>query len=405
MLMIPYNLPNLSIRKVALALFLKDKDEAIKYYFRKITGKKYILITNSARSALYLAYKSIAKNGNIVTSPLTCISAVDPIIYSENQPNFVDILSNTLNIDTRLIESSINENTIAIQVIHFGGIPVDMENIIEIALRHGITIIEDCAQALGAKYKNEPVGSFGEISCFSQIKNAYGIGGGILATNNHKIYKNAKIFQNKFKKVSNRLLVYRILRNIIETKRVSFVGNIIYNLLMSSGNILRHKIYKDEYQEMKKSLKRPSKIYSKIFYVQLKYINEYHEKRKSIGNFIIKKLQNLSIISNYKDLSSVTPSFTKLYIHSEKFDAKKHIKILNILGIEAKHLEHKFFSYYQERFDKNEKTRNFFSAEKCKNYLTIHDQILSLPIHEKLSEKKISEMIAVVQDIITHDKK
>ena len=106
--------------------------------------------------------------------------------------------------------------TKAIQVIHFGGNSCKMDIILEIARKYGLLVIEDCAQSLGAKYKSNYTGSFGDVACFSLIKNAYGIGGGVLATNDENMYNEAHALVNGFGRVSSSLLFYRTLRAILK---------------------------------------------------------------------------------------------------------------------------------------------------------------------------------------------
>lgn len=230
----PYYNPNLHLSVLLRALFTsKAKAEnRINDFFKKLTGKKYILITNSCRTALYLSYKAIEKQGEVITSPLTCKVAIDPVEESGNRPFYADIREGDLNINPNDIEHRINEKTIAIQAIHLGGVSCDMYSIREIAKKNKLWVIEDCAQSFGAKYKGKYTGSFGDIACFSLIKNAYGIGGGILATNNKEIYKKAKELQEQFSNTSKLLTYYRVTRNFIETYKRTLFGKLIYKLLM-----------------------------------------------------------------------------------------------------------------------------------------------------------------------------
>ena len=232
---IPYASPNLGMIDVIRALFITGTiaDEQIKKYFSSLTGKKYILITNSCRSALYLAYTALNAKGEVITSPLTCKVAIDPIVESGNTPVFADISMGDLNIQPGDIEHRINDKTIAIQAIHFGGVSCDMEQIVPIAKRRNLLLIEDCAQSLGTVFKGEPTGSFGDVACFSLIKNAYGIGGGILATDDYEIYKKAQDIIGKLEKTPLLLVLFRVARNLLDTKRKYRSFFSLYNFLMS----------------------------------------------------------------------------------------------------------------------------------------------------------------------------
>jgi dTDP-4-amino-4,6-dideoxygalactose transaminase len=229
----PYSSPNFRIIDLLKSLLLSEEaaKDRIKQYFSEITGKRYILIMNSCRTALYLAYRAIETTGEVITSPLTCKVAIDPIIESGNIPVYADINKGDLNINQVDIEHRITDATIAIQAIHFGGVSCDMNRIMDIANKYKITVIEDCAQSLGANFEQKKTGSFGSVSCLSLIKNAYGIGGGIFATNSEKFYEIASNIQKGFKKTENKIIGYRILRSIVDSNRNLLLGRLLYNII------------------------------------------------------------------------------------------------------------------------------------------------------------------------------
>ena len=100
---------------------------------------------------MYLAYKAIDSTGEVITSPLTCKVAIDPIVESGNKPIFADINTGDLNINPLDIEDRINKNTIAIQTIHLGGISCEMDEIRKIAKDNKLDIIEDSCHAFGSE--------------------------------------------------------------------------------------------------------------------------------------------------------------------------------------------------------------------------------------------------------------
>lgn len=141
---------------------------------------------NSGTSALHLAMLAagIGPGDEVITTPFTFIATVSAIDYSRATPVFVDIDPVTLNIDPDRIEAAITPRTKAIVPVHLHGLPADLDPIIEIARRHGLTVIEDAAQSHGAEYKGRRVGSIGDLGCFSFYpgKNlgAYGEGGAVV---------------------------------------------------------------------------------------------------------------------------------------------------------------------------------------------------------------------------------
>ena len=357
-------------------------------YFKKMTGKKYILITNSCRSALYLGYKAMNKTGEVITSPLTCKAAIEPIEESGNRPVFADINLSNLNINPGDITPRINRNTIAIQAIHLGGVSCDMDQIQRIARENNLFVIEDCAQALGAKYNDKYTGTFGDITCFSLIKNAYGIGGGILATNNEEIFINAKNISNTFPKPLRMLIFYRIVRNIIDTKRTSVAGRLLFTALIKlKGN-------RTNYQSVAEQLYRITGVEIKIAARQISRFDSLHRRRKYVGKSYYDILQNRGLFS-HGEYEKDGSSYTKLFLYNPKFDSRRILEALNDQGIEAMHLEHKNGSPYQERLI----SEDLADASGLNNYNKVHDALVSLPVSEFFNKDDIDYIVARLESI------
>jgi len=137
----------------------------------------------SGTDALHLSIEAlgIGEGDEVITSPFTFFATVEAIVYTGAKPVFVDIEPETFTIDCTKIEEKITPRTKAILPVHLFGHPSDMERIMAIAEKHGLYVIEDCAQAFGAEIRGRKVGSFGDTGCFSfyPSKNlgAYGDGG------------------------------------------------------------------------------------------------------------------------------------------------------------------------------------------------------------------------------------
>ena len=155
----------------------------------------------SGTDALHLALDAVGvKAGNeVITTPFTFIATAEAIAYVGAKPVFVDIRKDTLNIDTSKIEEKITPNTKAIIVVHLFGQSADMDEIMLIAKKHNLKVVEDSAQAFGAKYKGKPVGAIGDCGCFSfyPSKNlgAYG-DGGMLITDNEDVAAKTRLLRN-----------------------------------------------------------------------------------------------------------------------------------------------------------------------------------------------------------------
>jgi dTDP-4-amino-4,6-dideoxygalactose transaminase len=149
----------------------------------------YGIGVNTGTSALHLALLAagVGPQDEVITVPFTFVATVAAIHYTGAKPVFVDIDPRTFTIDVQQIEAAITPKTKAIIPVHLYGQPADMDPILDIAKRHGLTVIEDAAQAHGAEYKGKRAGSMGDMGCFSFYpgKNlgAYGEGGMVVTDN------------------------------------------------------------------------------------------------------------------------------------------------------------------------------------------------------------------------------
>ena len=134
--------------------------------FNKLFKTKYSISMNSCTSALECAIKSLGLKGEVIIPSFTWVSTANAVINSGCKPVFADINFETRNIDPKSIEKNINKNTSGIIVVHFAGLPCDMDNILNLCKKYKLSLIEDSAETLGAKFKNKYTGTFG-IGCFS----------------------------------------------------------------------------------------------------------------------------------------------------------------------------------------------------------------------------------------------
>jgi dTDP-4-amino-4,6-dideoxygalactose transaminase len=157
--------------------------------FAAYCGASECIALNSGTSALHLALLAagIGPGDEVITVPFTFVASVAAVVYTGARPVLVDIDPRSFTLDPAAIEAAITPRTKAILPVHLYGQPADMDPLTEVARRRGLVVIEDAAQAHGAKYKGRPVGSIGDIACFSFYpgKNlgAYGEGGAVTTNN------------------------------------------------------------------------------------------------------------------------------------------------------------------------------------------------------------------------------
>jgi len=179
---------------------LGEQVELFEKEFADYLGVKYALGVASGTDALCLALiaSGISRGDEVITVSHTAVATIAAIELSGATPVLVDIEPNFYTIDPDQLKKAITKKTKAIIPVHLYGHPVDMKPILTIAQKHNLLVIEDCAQAHGAIYHNQRVGSWGDIACFSfyPTKNLGALGdGGLVATNNQKLAEKLKLLR------------------------------------------------------------------------------------------------------------------------------------------------------------------------------------------------------------------
>lgn len=169
--------------------------------FANYIGVNYAISVGNGTDALVISLKTlgIGPGDEVITSPFTFFATAESISSVGAVPVFVDIEPNSFNIDVSKIEEKITVKTKAILPVHIFGQPVDMEELLSLAKKHNLYVIEDACQAIGSDYKGNKIGSLGNVAAFSffPTKNLGCAGdGGIIATNDDSIAKNASELRN-----------------------------------------------------------------------------------------------------------------------------------------------------------------------------------------------------------------
>jgi dTDP-4-amino-4,6-dideoxygalactose transaminase len=169
--------------------------EQLEKRFAESLGRRYAVATCGGGPALHIACMAagVGLGDEVIATPYSWGQTVSCILQAGGVPIFADIDPETLTLDPAGIEEKVTEFTKAIVVVHFGGIPADMDRIMEIAGKYNLIVIEDCAQAQGSLYKGRQVGSLGHYGCFSigSGKNIAAGDGGMLVTDDRDLYERA----------------------------------------------------------------------------------------------------------------------------------------------------------------------------------------------------------------------
>ncbi|MCH7344190.1 dTDP-4-amino-4,6-dideoxygalactose transaminase [Pelomonas sp. CA6] len=165
------------------------------------TGARRALLTHSCTGALEMAaiLADIGPGDEVILPSYTFVSTANAFVLRGAVPVFVDIRPDTLNIDERKIEAAITPRTKAIVVVHYAGVSCEMNEIMDIAQRHNLLVIEDAAQALMSSYNGRPLGSVGHMAAlsFHETKNIISGEGGALLINDARFIERAEIIREK----------------------------------------------------------------------------------------------------------------------------------------------------------------------------------------------------------------
>jgi dTDP-4-amino-4,6-dideoxygalactose transaminase len=182
-------------------LFILGKEvAAFEEEVAALLGAKHAVGCASGTDALILALLAagIGRGDEVITTPFSFVATAGAIAWIGAQPVFVDISPGTFNIAPKLVERAITPRTKAIMPVHLFGLAADMDPIVELAAARGLAVVEDAAQAIGAKYKNRFVGTIGEFGCFSFFpsKNLGGAGdGGLIATRDAELAEKLRMLR------------------------------------------------------------------------------------------------------------------------------------------------------------------------------------------------------------------
>lgn len=169
--------------------------------FAKMYDSKYCVTTTSGTASIHVALGAlgIGPGDEVITSPITDMGSLIGILYQNAVPVFADLDPHSYNMTPESVEAKITERTKAIVVVHLAGNAAEIDKIVELAIKRGIYVVEDCAQSYCCRYKGKYAGTFGDIGCFSlnDFKHISAGDGGMVITNNEELYHKALMFADK----------------------------------------------------------------------------------------------------------------------------------------------------------------------------------------------------------------
>lgn len=324
-------------------------------FFEEKYGFHKCLLTTSCTDALEMAaiLIDIQAGDEVIMPSYTFVSTANAFVLRGAKIVFADSLPNHPNMDVSKIETLINSKTKAIVPVHYGGVACDMDQIMELAKKYNLYVIEDAAQAIDSFYKGRPLGSIGHMAAFSfhETKNIISGEGGMLVINDEQFAQRAEVIREKG---TNRSQFYR--------------GEVDKYGWMDIGSSFL-----------------PSDIIAAFLYAQLENLDEIQAKRKAIWNSFFEKLKPLSD-KNYFKLLEINDEQTNnghlfaLIMESleERTELINYLRKDGLMAVFHYLSLHKSPFYFEKHDGRN--------LENCDKFT---DTLLRLPFYYELSEQDI----------------
>lgn len=347
------------------ALSLGPMLPAFEAELAKAAGTRYAVAVNSGTSALHLCVKAagIGEGDEVITTPFSFVASANCLLYERAIPRFVDIDINTYNIDTTKIGAAVTPRTRAVLPVHVFGMPCDMPAIKKLAATHGLSIIEDACEAIGASIAGQNVGSFGQTGAFAFYPNKQittGEGGAVV-TNDLSIARLCRSWRNQGRGENGAWLLHERLG---------------YNYRLSDINCA-------------------------LGLAQLSRLQEILALRKQVADNYYWALRDIAeIIPPPSPLAGCQLSWFVYVVRlAPEFSREDRARILGSLrnaGIECNsyfapiHLQ----SFYREKF--GFKPGDFPVTEH------VAERTIALPFFNRLSEKQVASVVSGLWEAIAH---
>ena len=326
----------------------KNANKYINFFeksFAKKLNIKYALATSSCTGAIQIAISALnlPKGSEVIMADSNWIATLSPVIQEGLKPIFVDVNKDNWCLDPIEVEKKINKNTSLIIATHLYGNICDMEQIKKVAKKNKIYVLEDSAEALGSKLKNKLCGTLSDVGCFSfhGSKTLTTGEGGMIVTNNRKIYEKCKILSNHGR-----------------TKK-------------------EYKFFKASYIGYKYKM---TNLQAAVGISQLKNLDKKVIKKRKIFQWYKKNLKNINIKMNVENKNEYNSYWMTNIVFNEKYkiNLKKFMKYLEKKNIESRPF---FPPLSQMRFFKSKKNN--------KNAIFLNKNSLNLPSSLNLKQEDV----------------
>jgi len=338
--------------------------------FAQYIGSEHAVAVNSCTGALHLALveAGIGAGDEVITTPFTFISTANVILHVGAKPVFVDIRRDTFNIDVEKIEAAVTPKTKAIIPVHYAGQPCEMDEIMEIARKHNLLVIEDAAHAVAAEYKEKKVGAIGDVTCFSfyATKNLVTGEGGMVTTDDGEVAERIRI-----------LSLHGMSKDA--WKRYTAAGSWYYEVILPG--------YKYNMADIQASLGLH----------QLRKLPQFQKRREEIAKAYDEAFDDLDAIETpfvKPDIKHAWHLYViKIVPDKLTVDRSQFIEALRQEGIgtSVHFIPVHLHPYYRETFGFKE--GDFPVAEET------YERVISLPLYPKMSDEDVVRVIAALKKL------
>lgn len=375
--MIPYGKQNISQEDIdAVVQVLKGdwittgpKVEEYEQALASFVEAKHAVAVNSGTSALDIAYAALdlPAGSEVITTPFTFAATSNMIIENKMLPVFVDIETDTFNIDSQKIEEKITDKTKAIAFVDYAGHPCNIKAIKEIAEKHDLFLIEDAAHALGAEFEGRKVGTFADITEFSfhPVKHITTGEGGACTTNNEELAQKMKLLRN---------------HGMDKEAKERFGPN--------AG-------WAYDIKELGKNY-RITDFQCALGISQLKRLDEFVKKREELARIYNEEFSSNDLITPQATNQNVKHSwhlYTVLLdksIDRDRFFSEMRKKEI---GVNVHYIPLYRFTYYKENFD--------FRKEDFPVTEDVFSRIITLPLFPQMNGEDGKRVVSTVKELIT----
>jgi perosamine synthetase len=314
--------------------------------FAALCGTKHAVATSSGTTALHLALLpyGIGPGDEVITSPFTFIASANSILFTGATPVFADIDEVTFNLDPQAVRQAVTPRTRAIMPVHLYGQVADMDALQAIADEHGLVIVEDACQAVGATYRGRPAGSFGTgVFSLYATKNVMAVEGGMITTDDDDLAERC-----------------RLLRNHGMARR--------YHYEMLGFNF------------------RMTDLHAAIGLAQIERVHEFNDRRAANARFFNERITGVATPAEAPGRKHVWHQYTIRITHRDRDEAASQLNAAGIgTGI-----------FYPIPAHQHPYMREIVGDVSLPVSERLAREVLSLPVHPQLSQEELETIVAEV---------